>query len=111
MVLISAIYNTVAMFISKTPEAIAVATTLAFITWYIYSIKDFGYLTITKKEFIYLLVLIVSFLTLSNNFSWLVGGIAYLTILIVLNFITFNKEIKELLKALKIKKKLKQNIV
>ena len=111
MVLISAIYNTVAMFISKTPEAIAVATTLAFITWYIYSIKDFGYLTITKKEFIYLLVLIVSFLTLSNNFSWLVGGLAYLTILIILNFITFNKEIKELLKALKIKKKLKQNIV
>lgn len=106
MVLISAIYNTVAMFISKTPEAIAVATTLAFITWYIYSIKDFGYLTITKKEFIYLLVLIVSFLTLSNNFNWLVGGLAYLSILIVLNFITFNKEIKELLKIFKGKVKI-----
>ena len=111
MVLISAVYNTVAMVISKTPEAIAVATTLAFITWYIYSIKDFGYLTMNKKEFIYLLVLIVSFLTLSNNFNWLIGGFVYLSILIVLNFITFSKEIKEFLKIFKIKKKLKQNIV
>lgn len=111
MVVISAIYNTIAIFISKTPEAIAVATTLAFITWYVYSIKDFGYLTVTKKEFIYLLILIVSFLTLSNNFNWLVGGISYLGILIVLNFVTFNKEIKEALKTFKEKKKLKQNII
>ena len=111
MVVISAIYNTIAMFISKTPEAIAVATTVAFITWYIYSIKDFGYLIITKKESIYLLTLIVSFLVLANKFNWLVGGFSYLVILIVLNFIAFNKEIKEVLKTFKEKKKLKENMI
>lgn len=109
MVVISAIYNTIAMFISKTPEAIAVATTFAFITWYIYSIKDFKYLNISKKEFLYLFVLLSSFLVLANKFNWLVGGLSYLGILLVVNFIMFNKEIKEFIGVLK-KKKFKEEI-
>lgn len=110
MVIISAIYNTIAILISKTPESIAVATTLAFITWYVYSIRDFRYLVINKKEVIYLSILIISFLVLANKFNWLIGGIGYLGVLLVLNFAMFNKEIKGFLNTFNIKK-LKENII
>lgn len=97
MVMIASIYNTIAIFIWREPEGIAIATTLSFITWYIYSIKDFKYLKIKLKEIIYLLVLFVSFLIFANGFNWFVGGIGYLVVIIVISFIVYKKEVKEII--------------
>lgn len=96
MVIISAFYNTIAMIINKNPVSIAVATTLSFITWYLYSVKDFRYLKSTKKEILYLGINTVSFLALSNFFNWLIGGVVYFLIAIVTTIILFKKEILEI---------------
>ena len=93
MVIISTVYNTVAMFLSKSPVSISVATTLSFITWYIYSIKDFKYLKTTKEEFIYLFINIIGFLILSNLVNWFIGGIIYCAIFIVTTYIIFKKDL------------------
>ena len=96
MVIISAFFNTIAMIINKNPVSIAVATTLSFITWYLYSVKDFRYLKSTKKEILYLGINTVSFLALSNFFNWLIGGVVYFLIAIVTTIILFKKEILEI---------------
>lgn len=94
MVIISAVYNTIAIIVWKTSEAIAIATTLSFITWYIYSMRDFKYLKSSLKEIIYLSIILVSFLILSNYFNWLIGGICYLIVMIVMITAFYRNEIK-----------------
>lgn len=97
MVIISALYNTIAILIWKSSEAIATATTLSFITWYIYSMRDFNYLKSNLKESIYLAIVLVSFLIFSNYFNWLIGGIGYLVIMIIMSIIFYIKEIKDII--------------
>lgn len=96
MVLISTVYNTIAMLLDKNPVAIAIATTISFITWYLYSSRDFKYLKSTKREIIYLLINTVSFLILSNFFAWFIGGIVYLAITLISTVIIFKKDIIEI---------------
>lgn len=97
MVVVSAIYNFIAVIFFKTPESIATATTIAFITWYIYSMKDFKYLKSNMKEISYLLIMIVSFLVLSHFTGWFVGGVSYLIIALIINVIFNRKEIMEII--------------
>ena len=96
MVVISAIYNAIALIISKTPEAIAIATTLSFITWYIYSIKDFEYLKSSKKEIIYLGISMLSFLLLANYLNWFIGGVTYLLVVLSLTLIVYRKDVEQI---------------
>ncbi|HAT4314919.1 TPA: oligosaccharide flippase family protein [Clostridium perfringens] len=93
MVIISTIYNTIAMLVSKNPVAIAIATTLSFITWYAYSSKDFKYLKTTKKEFYYLAINLIGFLVLSNFLNWFLGGVIYLTIFLISTYIIFREDV------------------
>lgn len=97
MVIISAIYNTIAVVIWKNTEAIAVATTLAFITWYIYSMKDFKYLRSTLREIVYLVSMISIFLIFSHCFNWFVGGIGYAFIIIIMSIIFYKNEVIEII--------------
>lgn len=96
MVFISIIYNTIAIILWKSSEAIAVATTLSFITWYIYSMKDFNYLKSNLKEILYLVIMILTFLIFSNYFSWLIGGIGYLIVIIIMIIVFYRKEVLEI---------------
>lgn len=100
MVIISIIYNVVALSIFKTAESIALATTLAFITWYLYSIKDFKYLKCNLKEIVYLLIILGSFLFLANSFNWFIGGMLYIMIILITNIIIYKKEILDILKII-----------
>lgn len=104
MVFIAIIYNVIAVVIFKNIEAIAAATTLSFITWYLYSVKDFSYLRINLREVLYLSGTIVSFLLSSHYNNWFIGGTSYLMILIVLTLLVYRLEIIEIIKIpLKIK--------
>lgn len=44
MLIISTSYNFIAVYLFKDVIWIAIATTLSFITWYFYSMKDFSYI-------------------------------------------------------------------
>lgn len=94
MLLIAIVYNGMAIIISNKIETIALATTLGFITWYIYSTKDFEYLKLNLKEIIFLSINTIAFLYLSNNFNWAIGGIIYLIIILISIWIMFDEIIK-----------------
>ncbi|MDK0800195.1 capsular biosynthesis protein [Clostridium perfringens] len=93
MVIISTIYNTIAMLLSKNSVAIAIATTLSFITWYIYSSRDFKYLKSTKNEIIYLVINLIVFLLSSNLLNWFLGGITYLVIFLISTWVIFKNDV------------------
>ncbi|MDO4925484.1 MAG: hypothetical protein Q3980_07445 [Turicibacter sp.] len=100
MLLVSMVYNIIAIMVWKTSEAIAVATTLAFITWYIYSIRDFKYLKSNLKEVIYLLVIFIMFLIFSHYFNWFIGGISYLITFAIMSILFYKDEINDIIKIL-----------
>ena len=100
MIIISFIYNIIAIILFKNSEAIAVATSLAFITWYIYSVKDFKYLNVDLKEIIYLCIVGTGFLFISHNLNWFLGGLSYLILIIITTFIIYKKEIMKLIKII-----------
>lgn len=98
MLVISFIYNFIAINISSNSISIAIATTLAFITWYIYSAIDFDYLRPTKFEVIFLTINLFSFIILSHYFNWLLGGLGYLLIIIFTTIVCFNDEYSNIIK-------------
>lgn len=93
MVIISTIYNTIAMLLSKNSVAIAIATTLSFITWYIYSSRDFKYLKSTRKESIYLFINLIGFLLASNFLNWFLGGVTYFIIFLISTWFVFKEDV------------------
>ncbi|XZL84940.1 lipopolysaccharide biosynthesis protein [Clostridium perfringens] len=93
MVVISTIYNTIAMLLSKNSVAIAIATTLSFITWYIYSSRDFKYLKSTRKESIYLFINLIGFLLASNFLNWFLGGVTYFIIFLISTWFVFKEDV------------------
>lgn len=94
MLILSIIYNLIATFISKDSIGIAIATMISFITWYIYSAKDFNYIRIEKKEYLYLFILSLSFLITSNFLNYLLGGTIYLIIIMFLNWSFLGEDLK-----------------
>ncbi|WP_196048934.1 capsular biosynthesis protein [Clostridium saudiense] len=100
MLVVAILYNIIAIVVWKTSEAIAIATTLSFITWYIYSIKDFKYLKSNLKEVGYLSIIIIMFLVFSHYFNWFIGGIGYLIIFVVMSILFYRNEINEIIKIL-----------
>ena len=93
MVVISIIYNSIAIITFRNVEGVALATLFAFITWFIYSCYDLGYLKLNKAEVIYLLIITSSFLITSNAFNWVVGGSIYLIIFSITTLVLFKNEI------------------
>lgn len=101
MLLISFIYNSIAKIISNNPVSIAMATTIAFITWYIYSSTDFKYLKSDLQESIFLLINLISFILCAHYLNWIIGGSIYLIIIVITSMIFLKKEFKELIKIKK----------
>lgn len=95
MVIISTIYNIIAVLLSKNPISIAIATTISFITWYIYSSRDFKYLKSTRKEIIYLVINLIGFLLSSNVLNWFLGGITYLIIFLISTYFIFKDDVAQ----------------
>ena len=89
MVVLAAIYNSILLAVFKTPEAIAWGTTLSFITWYFYSLKDFSYFKSHIAELLYLSILAISFIYCAYELNWFVGGCTYLLIYIVSSLVTY----------------------
>ena len=100
MIFISFIYNIIAIILFKNSKSIAVATSLAFITWYIYSAKDFKYLKINLKEILYLCIVGIGFLFISHNLNWLLGGLSYFLLIVITTLIIYKKEVMKLSKII-----------
>lgn len=108
MTLIALVYNLIAVLLYRNIESIAFATTMSFITWYIYSMKDFKFLKCNLKEIIFLVIITISFLALSHSSNLLFSGTAYVAIVICCSVLLYRNETKflkkELLKVIRGKK-------
>lgn len=100
MVILSIIYNFIALMLFKDIKSISIATTLAFITWNVYSSNDFEELKVNKKEALYLAIVTSSFLFLANRFNWFIGGVSYLFIVIIASIIIYREQVVYLIKML-----------
>lgn len=110
MLLISIIYNIIAIVVFKNTTSIAFATILTLITWVIYSTYDLKNVKTTKKMYIYMFLLTTFFLICTQCFNWLIGGIIYFVIFIILTWLLNKNVIKECYEMLsKSIKKLKNN--
>ena len=95
MLIISIIYNIIAVVIFKNTISIAFATILTLITWVIYSTYDLKNVKTTKKMYIYMFSLTTFFLICTQCFNWLVGGMIYFVIFIALTWLLNKNVIKE----------------
>lgn len=105
MTILSIIYNFGAILFLNSIQGIAFATTLTFITWYIYSLKDFKYLTPSAYETVYLIVITTSFLVLAQMDNWIIGGVMYLIIFLISTFMVYKKYILNSIKILQLIKR------
>lgn len=97
MIIFSIIYNILMINFCNKPEAIAMATTISFITWFIYSQKDFKFMRSSFSEILYLGIITISFILCSKSLNWLYGAIIYFIILIVITTIVYKKDIIKIL--------------
>lgn len=95
MLIVSFIYNFLAVIISDNSILISVATTIGFITWYLYSSRDFKYLTPSKNEMMFLSINLIVFLFTAHLNNWFVGGVIYLAVIIATIYFFFNCEFNE----------------
>lgn len=105
MLAVACIYNVIALYF-KNMTAIAIATTLSYITWYIYSIKDFKFLKIVKRERFYLILVSFFFIACINLSNWLLAGIIYSLLIFIVTMLLYKNEFFSLLRSFLISKKI-----
>lgn len=93
ILLVSIIYNLIAVLLIKDSRSVAIATTLSVITWYLLSERDFPYLKDTIKDKVYLIVLLILFLIFSHISNLAIGAMIYLLGYLILTSIIYNIEI------------------
>jgi O-antigen/teichoic acid export membrane protein len=100
MLFVTVLLNFAAIIIYKNNFSIAIATTISFYIWYLYSSKDFSDLKIDIKEKIYLIIFFITFLITSNYLNWWNGLLVYYIIIILINYLFYKDETKVLIKDL-----------
>lgn len=108
MLTLAFVLNLIGAILFKNTLAIAMATTISFVIWYFYSIKDFKYLKPEIKEVFYLTIAFVVFLLVQNNLNWFLGGVSYGLVVVITTVIFYKKEVEEIknqvLRKLKVNK-------
>lgn len=106
MCLISIALNVVAIIFNKNTLSIALATTIAYYVWYIYSTRHFKVLKATPKELMYLILFFSSFYISTNYFNWLFGFIVYYIVILAITLLTYKREFFSLIQNLIGRKKM-----
>ncbi|SHI09150.1 Membrane protein involved in the export of O-antigen and teichoic acid [Clostridium collagenovorans DSM 3089] len=101
MLIMTTILNFIAIVINRSNISIAIATTISFVIWYVYSMKDFEYLKASKKEIIYLTIVSGVFLITAHMSNVIIGMGVYMCILIIMNIIFYKVDILEALNMIK----------
>jgi O-antigen/teichoic acid export membrane protein len=104
MAIISFIFNSVAISIHKSNEAIAIATTLTFYIWLFYSINSSGFNSIKMniKDIIYLvLFLIVFYLTTRFMDNWFLGLVTFLVVMTSFSYLLFQEVVNDIILRIK----------
>ena len=101
ILIISVVYNIIALVLFNNVLAIAVATLLTEITWCIYSSIDLKNVALEKRYIVYTTILTIGFLVSSHLFNWIEGMLIYLFILVVSTIIIYKDVLVESIHILK----------
>ncbi len=77
MLILSALLNAVVTIVWKSAEAVAIATLISFVIWYLFSFKDFRFLSPSWRELLYLIICTSTFIATSHTFNCYYGLIVY----------------------------------
>lgn len=94
----SVLLNIVFIALFDTMWSLALATLIMSVIWLIISDRDFGSIKIEKDKYMYMIILTLIYLICGINFGAILGLCIYAFIIIILNFLFFNKEITKLMK-------------
>lgn len=97
MAIVSFGFNVVAIMINESNIAIAIATTMAFYFWLIYSSKDFKGTRISTREIFYISSFLILFFWTTEIFKWWFGFSLYLILMLIITKIIYPEELKELI--------------
>jgi len=97
MLIISIVFNTIAVLINLSNFSIAIATSLAFYFWFFSSSKDFEGLETNLKEILFIIFYIPLFLFTSNYMNYIYGFFSFLLGIFILTFLIYRKEFIELI--------------
>lgn len=92
ILIISIIYNVVALLIFHNTSSIAISTLLTMLTWLIYSTHDLSLNYNSLSMYIYLGLITIVFIVSANFFNWFVGLIVY-AIFVTLLTCVFYKDV------------------
>lgn len=98
MLVISIIYNIIAIMIWNNTSSLAYATIITLVTWVVYSSKDLNKIHLSSNMICYMGLLTISFIYISNTFNWLTGFILYLADLLLLTMIFYKNVINDIKK-------------
>ena len=98
MLIISIVYNIIALLIFKTASSIAYATVATLVTWYIYSTFDIEKIKFNFSIFAYMILMTITFLILSHFKNCVFGGIIYLLLFVIFTYLFCGEIFKDLRK-------------
>ena len=101
ILVLSALANYLAYYIFKTPAAISMASVFTLIIWYIIVerslIKKYG--LHWKKNFLYLILMMISFYAITNITNNWIACFVYLAVYLLITLLLFGKDIIEIVKT------------
>ncbi|MGH0606919.1 hypothetical protein [Bacillus mycoides] len=95
ILIFNVLMNLVAIHIYAGIESIAIATSIAFYVWYIYSGREFKSMKSSRRESLFLILYLMLFLWCSLSMTAVLGGIIYLVGISILILICFFSEIQK----------------
>lgn len=98
VLLLSIIYNFIALVIFKSTISIAIATLITIVTWLLYSSCDIKDIRLSLKDCVYLLVSTLSFLALAHLFDNVFGLIIYILEVLILSLLCYKETIMQYVK-------------
>lgn len=99
----SVILNAIMLYCFYDYKYIAMATVFVYYLWLIFGVRSISIITIEKKDILFLILFLFSFLLVKNNFSSFLGLIVYSSIFGILAVLFFKKTLFYFLRNLRYK--------
>lgn len=102
--ILSVILNGVVVYCFYDYKYISMATVFIYYLWLVFGARNISIITIDKKDILFLILFLFSFLLVKNNFSNFIGGVVYSFILFILAVVFFKKTLFYFLEKLRYNK-------
>lgn len=101
VLVINIVTNLLAIYIYTGIESIAIATSVSFYIWYVYSGKEFKDMKSSIRETMFLIIYLILFLLCSLGMNTIIGGMIYLAGILILILICFFSEVQNFILSFK----------